>query len=159
MGQASVTPLGPRWVRVFNTTGSARTEAAEVRLTSDIGTQSVRVFDEAGKEVPCQFVPQRKYLPHDLAATPIEAGAGGAAHDGTQALAAVARRGAGGSPGNIRTNCIAGRVAAVALRRSGGGGGPWNFCEGESINAGSSPVSGRRSPAGLRDLSDRAGVR
>ena len=66
---AGVTPLGPRWVRVFNTTASVRTEAAEIRLTTDIGTQSVRVFDEAGKEVPCQLVPKCKYLPHDLVAS------------------------------------------------------------------------------------------
>ena len=57
-------PLGPRCVRVFNTTGSPRTEIAELRLNADVGTQSVRVIDEAGNAVTCQLVPQRKYLPH-----------------------------------------------------------------------------------------------
>jgi alpha-mannosidase len=58
-------PLGPRWVRVFNTTAAARAELTEVRLSLDIGTQRVRVLDGAGKEVLCQFVPKRQYVSHD----------------------------------------------------------------------------------------------
>ena len=61
-------PLGPRWVRVLNTTAAARAETTEVRLACDIGTQSIRVFDSAGNEVPCQFVLKRKYLPHQIVA-------------------------------------------------------------------------------------------
>jgi alpha-mannosidase len=61
-------PLGPRWVRVFNTTAAARVETTEVKLDVDIGTQSIRVFDNAGNAVPCQFVLKRKYLPHNLVA-------------------------------------------------------------------------------------------
>jgi alpha-mannosidase len=133
---AGTTPLGPRWVRVFNTTGSARAEAAEVRLTGDIGTQSVRVFDEAGKEVPCQFVPQRKYLPHGVLAAmssrrqvvPPTAGL-----KPSQQWRAGEPAAAQGTSGPIVSR------AESQQWRSGdpsGGGGPMELVAGESLNAG-----------------------
>jgi alpha-mannosidase len=55
-------PLGSQWVRVFNTLGADRTELAEVLLSTDHGTQGIRVLDAASKEVPCQIVTTRRYL-------------------------------------------------------------------------------------------------
>jgi alpha-mannosidase len=56
-------PIGPQWVRVFNTTGADRDEAVEVSWASDIGTRRARVFDAAGTEIPCQFLRPRKFTP------------------------------------------------------------------------------------------------
>jgi alpha-mannosidase len=62
-------PLGPQWLRVFNTTASEREEVVEVNWASDMGTQRARVFDFAGREIPCQFLRPRKFTPRGVGAT------------------------------------------------------------------------------------------
>jgi alpha-mannosidase len=54
-------PLGSRWVRVVNTLGTGRHDLAELTVATDRGTRSLRVFDEAGKPVPCQIAPMRVF--------------------------------------------------------------------------------------------------
>ncbi len=54
-------PLGTQWARVFNTTGAEREETVEVSWAADRGTRRARVFDSAGRELPCQFTRLRKF--------------------------------------------------------------------------------------------------
>jgi alpha-mannosidase len=54
-------------VRLFNPTGWARDEVAEIPLASDPGTLGVRVTDPRGREVPSQLVITRKYHYDDTA--------------------------------------------------------------------------------------------
>ncbi len=54
-------PIGPQWVRVLNTLGVERQDLAELNIATDRGTHSLRVFDSAGNEVPCQIAPTRRY--------------------------------------------------------------------------------------------------
>lgn len=55
------TPLGARWVRVFNTLVGEREDLVEFNWTSDLGTRRARVFDASGQEIPCQFLRPRKF--------------------------------------------------------------------------------------------------
>lgn len=59
--KAPGTPLGPQWLRVFNTVAAEREELVEMNWASDIGTRRARVFDAGGRELPCQFVRPRIY--------------------------------------------------------------------------------------------------
>jgi alpha-mannosidase len=61
--QPALVPLGPQWLRVFNTVASEREEVVEVSWASDAGTRRARVLDSAGAEVPCQFLRPRKFTP------------------------------------------------------------------------------------------------
>ncbi len=51
---------------VFNTHGYERAEVVEVPIATDIGTKSVQVFDDAGREVVSQFEVTRKYIPETM---------------------------------------------------------------------------------------------
>ena len=51
-----------QWVRVVNTLACRRNELADVTIATDRGTFSVQVFDSAGKEIPSQTIPTRRYL-------------------------------------------------------------------------------------------------
>ena len=70
-------PLGPQWLRVFNTAASEREEVVEVSWASDIGTRRARVLNSAGQEIPCQFLRPRKFTTRG-AATASGRPAGGA---------------------------------------------------------------------------------
>ncbi len=56
-------PLGPQWIRVFNTAAADRDDTVELDWTADSGTRRARVFDAAGREIPCQFLRPRKFTP------------------------------------------------------------------------------------------------
>ncbi len=56
-------PQGPQWLRVFNTVAAEREDVVEVNWASDMGTRRARVFDFAGREIPCQFLRPRKFSP------------------------------------------------------------------------------------------------
>lgn len=43
-----------RFIRVFNTTGSARQDLASIEVTPD---KALRVLDASGREIPCQVIP------------------------------------------------------------------------------------------------------
>jgi alpha-mannosidase len=113
-------PLGPRWVRVFNTTAAARAEVAEVPLMTDIGTQSVRVFDSAGKEVPWQLIPKRKYLPHDTVAALSARSQVTPSTEGLKLSQQWRHLDPAGLQGTNRAGCVTRGDPAVALRRPGG---------------------------------------
>lgn len=56
-------PIGPQWLRVFNTVAAEREEVVEVNWAADTGTRHARVFDFAGREIPCQLLRPRKFTP------------------------------------------------------------------------------------------------
>ncbi|MBX5495891.1 MAG: hypothetical protein IRZ15_11210 [Bryobacteraceae bacterium] len=58
-------PLGPQWVRAFNTLGWERTDLAELTLPTDRGTQHIRVKDADGVELPVQVIRTRTYMPRE----------------------------------------------------------------------------------------------
>ena len=66
-GEARHTKGAGESVRLFNTTGWARDEVAEIPLATDPGTRGVRVTDGRGREVPSQLVTTRKYHYDDTA--------------------------------------------------------------------------------------------
>jgi alpha-mannosidase len=66
------TPLGSQWVRVANTLGIEREDLAELTIATDRGTHSLRMFDAAGNEVPCQIAPSRRYSPLSRTSAPAE---------------------------------------------------------------------------------------
>lgn len=75
-------PLGAQWVRVFNTNAAAREDTVEVSWTADLGTRRARVFDAAGRELPCQFLRPRKFSPRGNT----QSGRGAAAAAGSAGL-------------------------------------------------------------------------
>ena len=78
-------PLGPQWLRVFNTTASEREEVVEVSWASDMGTQRARVLDSANREIPCQFLRPRKFTPRGSSTTSGRPPAGAASAAGLPA--------------------------------------------------------------------------
>ncbi|MGE5568952.1 MAG: glycoside hydrolase family 38 C-terminal domain-containing protein [Rhodospirillales bacterium] len=54
-------PLKSQGVRVFNTLAEEREGLVELNWACDIGTRRARVFDSAGREIPCQLVRPRIY--------------------------------------------------------------------------------------------------
>ena len=62
---SSLVPLGPQWIRAFNTLGWERSDLAELTLPADRGTQHVRVKDANGIELPVQVIGTRTYAPRD----------------------------------------------------------------------------------------------
>ncbi|MCC7153186.1 MAG: hypothetical protein IT161_01350 [Bryobacterales bacterium] len=54
-------PLGPQWIRVFNTLAIEREDVVELAWTCDVGTRRARVFDSSGAEIPCQLQRPRKF--------------------------------------------------------------------------------------------------
>ena len=65
-------PLGSQWIRILNTLGIEREDLAELDVATDRGTHSLRMFDAAGKEIPCQTTTTRRFGPLDRTAPPGE---------------------------------------------------------------------------------------
>lgn len=80
-------PIGPQWLRVFNTVASEREEVVELNWASDMGTQRARVLDSGGREIPCQFLRPRKFMPRGAGATSGRPPAGAASVAGIPAYA------------------------------------------------------------------------
>ncbi len=61
--RSDAAPLGPQWIRVFNTAAAERDDIVELNWTADSGTRRARVFDADGREIPCQLLRPRKFTP------------------------------------------------------------------------------------------------
>ncbi len=85
--QPAAVPIGPQWMRVFNTVAAERDEVVEVNWASDMGTRHARVFDFAGREIPCQFLRPRKFTPPGAGAASGRPLAGAASAAGIPAYA------------------------------------------------------------------------